>query len=171
MKKSQRTAARNAAQNAAAMRDWAERERMQTEQGAAIRVSVLVGVSPAPTEKVRKLREKERRAAEERARQQARLRFSVKDAQAGVCRFVRLKNLRTVNPDKHTAYKRAERLRGLQIENKLYYIKSGELRFVWINKPGNKVEEEYSGLPQWAGEELSALYKAHVPYAAEVRRQ
>ena len=47
MKKQQRNAARNAAQNAAAMRDWAERERAQTEQaGAAVRFSELVGVTP-----------------------------------------------------------------------------------------------------------------------------
>ena len=103
MKRQQRKAARNAAQNAAAMREWAAQERAQAEQGVAIRFSVLVGVSLSPTEKVRQLREKERRAAEERARQQAQLRFSVKDAQAGVCRFVRLKNLRTVSPNRHTA--------------------------------------------------------------------
>ena len=167
MKKSQRNAERNAAQNAAAMREWAAQERAQTERGAAIRVSVLVGISPAPTEKMRRLREKERRAAEERARQQAQLRFSVKDAQAGVCRFVRLKNLRTVSPNRHTAYKRAERLCGLQVENKLYYIKGGTVKYVWLNKPGNKVEEVFDGIPKWAPAALAAQYEA--AHAAEVR--
>ena len=167
MKRQQRKAARNAAQNAAAMREWAAQERAQAEQGVAIRFSVLVGVSLSPTEKVRQLREKERRAAEERARQQAQLRFSVKDAQAGVCRFVRLKNLRTVSPNRHTAYKRAERLCGLQVENKLYYIKGGAVKYVWINKPGNKVEEVYDGIPKWAPAALAAQYEA--AHAAEVR--
>ena len=167
MKRQQRNAARNAAQNAAAMREWATQERAQTERGAAIRVSVLVGVSTAPTAKVRQLREKELRAAEEHARQQAQLRFTVKDVQAGVCRFVRLKNLRTVSPNRHTAYKRAERLCGLQVENKLYYIQGGAVKYVWINKPGNKVEEVYDGVPQWAAPALVRLYeKAH---ASEVQ--
>ena len=109
----------------------------------------------------------ERRAAEERARQQAQLRFSVKDAQAGVCRFVRLKNLRTVSPNRHTAYKRAERLCGLQVENKLYYIKGGTVKYVWLNKPGNKVEEVFDGIPKWAPAALAAQYEA--AHAAEVR--
>ena len=171
MKKSQRKAMRNAAQNAAAMREWAAQERTQREKNEPTRTTVLVAASEpfTPEERLERLQKKKENAAIaiERKLQKARLRFAVQEAQAGVCRFVRLKNLRTVSPNRHKTYTYAERLKGLQVENKLYYIKGGMVKLVWINKPGNKVEEVFDGIPKWAPAALVTVYEA--AHEAEVR--
>ena len=88
MKKSQRKAMRNAAQNAAAMREWAAQERTQREKNEPTRTTVLVAASEpfTPEERLERLQKKKENAAIaiERKLQKARLRFAVQEAQAGV---------------------------------------------------------------------------------------
>lgn len=68
---------------------------------------------------------------------------TVKANQKGVCRFIDFKNLRSTKTDGRFKFI-PEILSGLQIENKLFYVKDGKEHYVKINKKGTSVKAVYS---------------------------
>ena len=68
---------------------------------------------------------------------------TVKSHQKGVCRFIELKNLRSIKINRTYQYV-IEHLFGLQVENKLFYVKDGKEHYVNINKKGTSVKTIYS---------------------------
>lgn len=71
-------------------------------------------------------------------------RNTVKDNQIEICRFINFKNPKTERVNGKYRFAGFETLTGLQIENKLYYVKNEKECYVFINKSRAKVLRVYS---------------------------
>lgn len=83
----------------------------------------------------------------------------IKKDQAGVCRFVKFKNLLKGIKNNKTAFLGVQIIQGLQIENRIYYDDHNTIRFRYMNKKNNKILEKYDSIPEWATPNLIALYE------------
>ena len=91
----------------------------------------------------------------------AKRRYTVNDDQRGVVQYVMLHNTRLLHIGLYSYRRQREDLNGVQVENKFYHVKNGVVRMLYINKPGNAVEQVYPSdpPPRWAKPELVALYE------------
>lgn len=89
-------------------------------------------------------------------------RNAVKPEQENLCRFARLKNKTTDIIHGKRAFCGFKKINGLQIENKLYYAENGKLRYVFVNKHGNKITKTYPEIPEWADPLLVEKYNNYI---------
>lgn len=85
-------------------------------------------------------------------------RHSVKPSQENVCRFIVLKNQVTGFVNWRRTYLGTQIIEGLQIKNKLYYIKDDVVHFCFINKKNTKILEKFTDVPPWASQPLIEKY-------------
>ena len=83
----------------------------------------------------------------------------VQSNQKGRVQFITFLQRQEISPQRFVKFSVYRELTGLQIENRLYYVKSGELKYCYINRMGCKVTYIYDAIPEWAEPELLELYK------------
>ena len=83
----------------------------------------------------------------------------VKNSQQNACFFVKVRNPKTgiLYGEKH--FFGYEKLFGLLIENKVFYMKDNSIHFIYANKSGFKILETYDNIPDWASTALIDKYK------------
>lgn len=72
--------------------------------------------------------------------------------------FVKFLNRQEISPRRFVKFTKYKEINGLEVENRLFFVKNGVLQFCYLNKKGCKVLHFYEGIPRWAEEELRALY-------------
>lgn len=83
---------------------------------------------------------------------------SVKPGQENICRFIVLKNQLTGFVNCRRTYLGTQIIEGLQIKNKLYYIKDDVVHFCFINKKNTKILKKFTDVPTWATQPLIEKY-------------
>ena len=74
----------------------------------------------------------------------AKRRTTIAKSQRGVCRFVCFLNPETGLKNGKACFLGRREIKGLQIEDKLFYIENQTIRFKFINKQGGKILEVYT---------------------------
>ncbi|MDE6656706.1 MAG: hypothetical protein K2J85_06930 [Anaeroplasmataceae bacterium] len=82
----------------------------------------------------------------------------MKSGQAEICRFVNFRNTVHRKVNGKYSHSKIEHLQGLQVKNRVYYIKDNEVTYVLVNKHGAGVTKVHEGVPDWADERLVKKY-------------
>ena len=82
----------------------------------------------------------------------------IKPGQEEICRFVNFRNTVHRKVNGKFIHPKIEHLQGLQVKNRVYYIKDNDVAYVLINKHGAGITKVHDGVPDWADERLVKKY-------------
>ena len=89
------------------------------------------------------------------------LRKTIKPYQENICRFIKVKNPKTEKINGKFKFVGFVFLYGLQIENKMYYIKEGKVGYIYLNKKNLKILKKFKEIPSDTPQPLIDMFNKY----------